>query len=535
MHLIKLLLNNLNSLKISISSSIFAAIPLILVFILFTLPNYQERIELAKKQSVQTAIESVFHVLSFYHNKEKSGQLSRQQAQREAMEAIKLLRYSENEYFWINDTQPTMLMHPFRPDLDGKDIADFKDPNGKRLFQEMVTVTKKEGAGFVDYMWPKPGKTAPQPKISFVKLFKPWNWIIGNGVYTDDILAETSTVRNTNLLWLFLAGFFTFCFSIFGGIQQLLKVVLPVKEVINSLKMQTNSLIATSEELNQTSQELNSAGQTQSSSIHETAAAMTEMNEMIAKTAESATQSSSLSTETKKIIQQSLKSLQSLNQTMNAITESQAEMQKTTSLNLEKMQEVVEIINQISDKTGVINDIVFQTKLLSFNASVEAARAGEAGKGFAVVAEEVGNLAQMSGSASIEISSIVTTSNQRVGDLISSFKEHFSNSIHEVTNSVQMGLKNSQKSLEMLGKVVEIASQSSEMAQEISAANAEQSKGSSEATNALRLMEQTSQKMNKIVEKTEEYSSQLLAKAQQLDILSDTLAKILDTKKNKHS
>lgn len=531
MLVLKQLFKNIHSLKTNIGSGILAAIPLILVFLLFTLPNYEERIKMAKKDSVRISIESMFDTLTFYYNKEKSGQISRQQAQREAMEEIKLLRYNENEYFWINDLHPNMIMHPFKPELDGKDISDLKDPNGKRIFQEMVNLVKTDNNGFIEYMWPKPGKNEPQPKISYVKVFKPWEWMIGSGVYIDDIVTETSKVRNENLFWLILAAIVTFCISIFGGIQQLIKVVLPVKDVINSLKEQTNTLIATSEELNHTSQELNNAGQTQSSSIHETATAMTEMNEMIARTAESATQSSDLSMETKKIVEQSLKSLQSLNQTMNSITQSQESMQKTTTINLEQMQEVVQIINQISDKTGVIDDIVFQTKLLSFNASVEAARAGEAGKGFAVVAEEVGNLAQMSGGASIEISSIVSNSNQRVSDLIYSFKENFSSSIKDVASSVEIGLKNSQKSLELLGKVLDIATRSSEMAHEISAANAEQSKGSSEATNALRLMEQTSQKMNQIVSQTENHSQQLLGKAHQLDELSNRLAKILNEKR----
>ena len=530
MQIWKLLIKNIQSLKLSISSAILASVPLILVFLFFTLPNYQDRIELAKKNSVQIAIESVFQILTFYNNKEKSGAMTRQQAQQEAMEEIKLLRYNDNEYFWINDLHPTMIMHPFKPELNGKDISDYKDPTGKKFFQEMVSVVKNEEAGFVNYMWPKPGKTDPQPKISYVKIFKPWDWMIGNGVYTDDIAAETTKVRNENLAIMFLAGCITFAISIFGGLQQLLKVVLPVKDVIESLKSQTNSLMTTSEILNKTSQELNSAGQTQSSSIHETAVAMTQMNEMIGKTSQSATESSQLSGETRKIVEQSLKSLQVLNQTMNSITQSQETMQKTTLQNLEKMQEVIQIMNQISDKTSIIDDIVFQTKLLSFNASVEAARAGEAGKGFAVVAEEVGNLAQMSGSASVEILSIVSNSNQRVSELISSFRENFSSAMEEVSTSVELGLRNSQKSLEMLAKVVEIATRSSEMAHEISAANAEQSKGSEEATKALRLMEQTSQKMNEIVYQTEEQSNKLLEKAHHLDELSSQLNKILKNK-----
>ena len=107
----------------------------------------------------------------------------------ESAQIIKALRYGpENkDYFWINDMHPTMVMHPFKPQLDGKDLSDNKDPNGKKLFVEMVKVCGDKGEGFVDYYWPKYGADKPQPKLSFVKLFKEWGWVIGTGIYIDDI------------------------------------------------------------------------------------------------------------------------------------------------------------------------------------------------------------------------------------------------------------------------------------------------------------------------------------------------------------
>lgn len=532
MNILKQILSNLNSLKASIGGAVLATIPLMFVFIFVTLPSYQARIELSKKTAVQTSVESIFQSLQFFYNKEKSGELTRAQAQKAAAEEIKLFRYGNNEYFWINDLQPKMIMHPTIPELDGKDISEMADPTGKKIFQEMVRIVKSSGEGFVDYMWPKPNSKEPQPKTSFVKLFEPWGWLIGNGVYADDIAREISQVRKENFIWLGLATFLAILVSLWAGVQQLIKVILPVKSVIHSLKEETDDLMATAEGLTKASQELNSAGQTQASSVHETAAAMTQMNEMISKTAESATQSSSLAASTRKTVEESLTSLQSLNQAMNAIIQAKDEMKKTIISNLEKMKTVASIINQISEKTKIINDIVFQTKLLSFNASVEAARAGDAGKGFAVVAEEVGKLAQMSGSASIEISTIVTNSNQRVIDLTLSFKDDFTQAIELVSKSVEIGLRNSQKSLEMLSEVVEMATKSSAMATTISTANAEQSKGSKEATNALLLMEQTSQKMNQIVEQTDHFANHLLKRSLELTILSNELNKIVLVKES---
>ena len=358
MNFFQLLIKNIRSLKLSIGGAVLTAVPLMLIFIFVTLPSYQERIELSKKNTVQAATEAVYQTLQFFYNKEKSGELTRQQAQKSAIDQIKILRYGDNEYFWLNDLEPKMIMNPVRPDLDGKNISDFKDPNGKKIFQEMVALAKSNGSGFVDYMWPKQNYPDPQPKTSFIKLFEPWGWLIGSGVYADDIAKEISQVRKENLLWLAFAMLIAIIISLWVGMQQLLKVVIPLKNVISSLKDQTNDLMKTSEELSNTSQNLNSAGQTQSSSIHETAAAMTQMNEMISKTADSASQSSSLSSDTKKMIEQSLLSLQSLNMAMNSIIQSQDSLKKTIAMNLEKMQEVGMIINQISDKTKVINDIV---------------------------------------------------------------------------------------------------------------------------------------------------------------------------------
>jgi methyl-accepting chemotaxis protein len=99
------------------------------------------------------------------------------------------MRYGNDDYFWVNDLQPKLIMHPVKPELIGRDLSDMKDPNGKRLFVAFVDVVKQQGAGFVDYEWPKPGMAEPQPKLSYVAGFKPWNWVIGTGVYVDDLKA----------------------------------------------------------------------------------------------------------------------------------------------------------------------------------------------------------------------------------------------------------------------------------------------------------------------------------------------------------
>ena len=103
------------------------------------------------------------------------------------MAALKSLRYEGQEYFWINDMVPKMVMHPFKPELDGKPLGEFKDPAGKHLFVAFVDEVKRNKAGFVSYLWPKPGASEPVAKISYVQGFEPWGWVIGSGIYVDDL------------------------------------------------------------------------------------------------------------------------------------------------------------------------------------------------------------------------------------------------------------------------------------------------------------------------------------------------------------
>ncbi len=109
------------------------------------------------------------------------------QAREQAKQQLKALRYSGNEYFWINDFAGVMVMHPISPDLESKNLFEFKDPTGFRLFAAMVETAKSSGEGLVRYQWAKPGKSAPQPKFSYVKGFEPWGWIVGTGIYVDDL------------------------------------------------------------------------------------------------------------------------------------------------------------------------------------------------------------------------------------------------------------------------------------------------------------------------------------------------------------
>ena len=526
-NLIYTVIQNTRVLKTSIGGAILAGVPLILSFLFVTMPGYEKRIVQSRKLSVKVAVESVFEVLNYYSEKERSGELSKDQAQLLAAKMIEKLRYGNNEYFWINSLDLKMVMHPTKPDLNGKDLSDMKDSTGKRLFVEMVKVVTESNEGYVDYMWPKPGEKDPQPKTSFVKLFAPWGWVIGNGVYSDDVQKDVLLVKKENFFWFGIAIFASVLISLAAGFRQYTQVIVPVRTAIHVLNKDTDHLIKTVAGLNQSSMQLNSVGTTQASSVHKTASAMTEMNSMISKTSEHAKESSLLSENTKRVVEKSLQIQRELSNSMKSISDSQDNLKNTVSDNLKKLHEVIHIINQISDKTKAINDIVFQTKLLSFNASVEASRAGEAGKGFAVVADEVGKLAKLSGNTSREISTIVLQSNGQIQNLVEAIESSLEKVITEISTSIQQGQIQSNHSLKMLVEVVEMATKTSEMAKSISSANAEQAIGSAEATDALHVIEKTTAQMTDVMKNNETFAQELLEGAQELKEVSDKLNKIV--------
>src|SRR5208283_2977068 len=161
----------LSTKMISLGLVCIICVTLILIWVYFKIDAMVYR---EKRSDLKGVTEVAFNLLSVYEGRVKSGELTLEDAQKRVALRIKGLRYRGQEYFWINDLGPTMIMHPFKPELDGTDLRDFADPNGKHLFMEFVKVCKENKDGFVDYMWPKPGESKPVPKISYVKLFEPW-------------------------------------------------------------------------------------------------------------------------------------------------------------------------------------------------------------------------------------------------------------------------------------------------------------------------------------------------------------------------
>jgi len=180
--------------KVMSISIIFNTLMIVWAFF-YLMPLMEQKLMDEKRNATKDVLDIAYTLVAAYEQRVVRGELTKQEAQKNTLSLIEQLRYRDNDYFWINDLEPKMLMHPIFPDLDGKNLAQERDPTGKYLFMEMVSVVKRHNEGFVEYMWPKPGTVQPVAKLSYVRLFRPWGWIIGSGIYVEDVQLEITSMK----------------------------------------------------------------------------------------------------------------------------------------------------------------------------------------------------------------------------------------------------------------------------------------------------------------------------------------------------
>jgi methyl-accepting chemotaxis protein len=169
-----------------------ATIAALVFLIAVVLINGRSQMMEDRQDKVRNLVEVAVATVAHFEQQERAGTLPREQAQKAAKDALRAMRYQGNEYFWINDLSDVMVMHPIKPEMEGTKLDQIRDKNGKLLFVEFNRVVKAQGAGFVDYLWPKPGAADNVPKISYVAGFQPWGWVIGSGIYIDDVDASSA-------------------------------------------------------------------------------------------------------------------------------------------------------------------------------------------------------------------------------------------------------------------------------------------------------------------------------------------------------
>lgn len=222
---------NLGILQKIMAISVVSVFLVALTLLLYILPLFERKIVEEKKMATRHVVEVAYRAVEYFGDRARSGAMSLEEAQSQAKQQVKGMRYKGQEYFWINDLRPHMVMHSTRPELDGKDLSNNQDPQGKLLFVEFVKTAKDSGAGFVDYLWPKPGSSDPVAKISYVKLYKPWGWVIGSGIYLDDVQEEMALLRWTVVGITFSLSIFMLILAFSVG----LGITRPLNKVVASL------------------------------------------------------------------------------------------------------------------------------------------------------------------------------------------------------------------------------------------------------------------------------------------------------------
>lgn len=289
-----------------------------------------------------------------------------------------------------------------------------------------------------------------------------------------------------------------------------------LESIMNRLSKGSSEVAAAAMQIASSSTELSEAVTEQSAAIQETVASVDEIHAMVDKNSDAANQSKKTSAESTRSSQSGKMAVDKMIEAIGEISNANAEMASQMEEGNREIEEIVKVISEIGNKTKVINDIVFQTKLLSFNASVEAARAGEHGKGFAVVAEEVGNLAEMSGNAAKEISSMLEGGIKKVDQIVNATRSRLTHLTTSSKERVDQGRSVAGQCGQALDTILANVSSLDSLVTEISVASAEQAQGVGEVTKAMSQLDQVTQQ-NAIV------SQQSATAAESLNVQSTTL------------
>lgn len=494
-----MILNNL-SIKSKLSSIVLLSFVLILLACAYNLIQQRNSSMTERENKLSAQVETAVSVAKHFYDQRAT--LGEEAAKQKALDAINSLRYDDSNYFWILNQQLTVISHPLKPNLNGKNAEDFKDGGGKFHWREMVTISKTpEQKGFLDYQWKSPQGDL-KDKISYVHLFPEWDWIIGSGILVADInetfyaLAIQEAIVVVVLSCLLFAMGYAISHNIVTPLNKLIenteliadgdlrvRMSLTRKDELGLMSVQIDKMLDKlqhtlktahdsaqlssnmASNIAQASEEAATSVNSQHAQLELLSTAMTEMSATINDVAHNA---ESTSESTNKVMEHTEQNDHTMELTSQAISDVSRDISMANDL----VRELQEGVDEISKVVGVIRDVSEQTNLLALNAAIEAARAGEQGRGFAVVADEVRNLASRTQKSTNEV--------QHTIDTLIEHAERTFVAMQSSNDNVDNSVNASSQTRAQLNDIVAEMQNANDMVAQIAAASEQQSSVASE-------------------------------------------------------